>query len=487
MYKIKDILEYSIIGKMIKYINNKVKKSVILNKISKDNINEYTFKSNIITFVENILNPFIYINKKIKDVIKEYLKNSIVGYVLNKIYNNITYLLGMFVVFFLIIPDNRWNNWILPIFIVLILIFYTMYKNIFDNKKVMYTKIDISFYLITLVFIISTIFSTYRFNSVKTLIFYITAILLTNLMIDILDNKKNFNTFIKFIIIGIFITSLYALYQWKIQGISVNLAYTDVTNNEGMPGRVYSTMENPNNYAQILLLTLPLIAYMFLHSKKIYLKVIYFVISIPILLSLLLTSSRAVWGALFIAFVLFLIFRYPKYLPLLIILLLVSINFIPDWVINRVLSIFRGNDASIGYRGQIFTTSLPLLKDYFTSGVGIGTRTYINAIKHYPIYTKAIPIHTHNVYVQMLAEVGIVGVIVFIYMMFRNIKGCLLKVKKVILDDRKDILVILMVTLVGILIVGSVEYILFYHRVMYMIFILLGLIQVQLNILEDKQ
>ena len=43
-------------------------------------------------------------------------------------------------------------------------------------------------------------------------------------------------------------------------GIEVNPEYVDVAVNRSMPGRVFSTFANPNNFAELLVLTMPFTA-----------------------------------------------------------------------------------------------------------------------------------------------------------------------------------------------------------------------------------
>ncbi|MEI3580905.1 MAG: hypothetical protein V8Q30_13475 [Acutalibacteraceae bacterium] len=54
------------------------------------------------------------------------------------------------------------------------------------------------------------------------------------------------------------VSSLYGVYQ-RIQGVEANEAYVDVTVNAGMPGRVESYFDNPNTFAEVLILLLPLV------------------------------------------------------------------------------------------------------------------------------------------------------------------------------------------------------------------------------------
>ena len=55
----------------------------------------------------------------------------------------------------------------------------------------------------------------------------------------------------------VLVSSLYGVYQ-RIQGVEVNVSYVDLDVNAGMPGRVQSYFDNPNTFAEVLILLLPL-------------------------------------------------------------------------------------------------------------------------------------------------------------------------------------------------------------------------------------
>ena len=60
---------------------------------------------------------------------------------------------------------------------------------------------------------------------------------------------------------------LYAVIQ-SIAGIETDAMLTDIANNKGMAGRAYSTVENPNNFAEIVVLLIPFIAALFFGEKR---------------------------------------------------------------------------------------------------------------------------------------------------------------------------------------------------------------------------
>jgi len=65
--------------------------------------------------------------------------------------------------------------------------------------------------------------------------------------------------------------------------------------NQGMPGRIYATMSNPNNFGEILVMSLPFYVSVILNSKTFFKKMIYFIMALPPLLALFNTGSRSSW------------------------------------------------------------------------------------------------------------------------------------------------------------------------------------------------
>src|SRR5699024_8404156 len=83
---------------------------------------------------------------------------------------------------------------------------------------------------------------------------------------------KQLKVLLCFLWLALMLTSLYAVYQ-GIVGVEVDLSLTDTELNAGMPGRVYSTFENPNNYAELIVMLVPFAAALALSEKKIWLRI----------------------------------------------------------------------------------------------------------------------------------------------------------------------------------------------------------------------
>ncbi|MCQ2748925.1 MAG: hypothetical protein MJ246_02710 [Clostridia bacterium] len=82
-----------------------------------------------------------------------------------------------------------------------------------------------------------------------------------------MKSKKDVVGFCYFLLVLVIGMSLFGLYQNYV-GVEVKEAYVDINLNEGMKGRVYGAVENPNNFAEILLIMIPLLAGMFLGEKS---------------------------------------------------------------------------------------------------------------------------------------------------------------------------------------------------------------------------
>ncbi len=71
-------------------------------------------------------------------------------------------------------------------------------------------------------------------------------------MINSIDNKKDFNKIITILVFSATLVSLYGLYQYVIGGVEVEAAWLDVENNPDVKTRVYSVFNNPNIISRII-------------------------------------------------------------------------------------------------------------------------------------------------------------------------------------------------------------------------------------------
>lgn len=134
-------------------------------------------------------------------------------------------------------------------------------------------------------------------------------------VINTIENEKQFKFILYTFIIGAVISALYGLYQYKF-GDLYSQAWLDSEMFEDIKMRVYSTLENPNVYGEYLLLVIPII-FALMWTEKGWLKKLFLLCFLGItVLALLLTFSRGCWLGIIFAFAILLIIIDRRFISL---------------------------------------------------------------------------------------------------------------------------------------------------------------------------
>ena len=223
----------------------------------------------------------------------------------------------------------------------------------------------------------------------------------------------------------VLVTSLYGVYQ-RIQGVEVNKSYVDTTVNEGMPGRVMSIFDNPNTFAQVLILLLPLLVALTVSSKRWWSRLAAAGTFAVGFAALGMTYSRASWVGLAFAAVVFVVLWNRKLIPFGILAALVVLAILPDTVFNRILTIFNTSDTSTNSRFPLYQAAGEFLQQRPVLGAGLGSDAVRQAIGDLNLFHgKDHFVHCHNIYLQVWCETGLVGVISFVGgILWTFKKGC---------------------------------------------------------------
>ncbi|NLN48958.1 MAG: polymerase, partial [Clostridiales bacterium] len=176
--------------------------------------------------------------------------------------------------------------------------------------------------------------------------------------------------------------------------------------------RVIGTFGNPNVFAEYLEHILPAsIALAFVYKKWMN-KAIAAVLAIVMFVCLLLTSSRGAWLGFASAMMMFTILKLSKYIPLFLAGGILTIPLAPKVIIQRISTIGNIKDSSNEYRTYIWEGTIKMIKDFWVTGVGYGYWAFKNTFYEYSIKgTKTW--HSHNMYLEIMAEMGIFGLLTF--------------------------------------------------------------------------
>lgn len=86
------------------------------------------------------------------------------------------------------------------------------------------------------------------------------AFIFTYVIAADISDEKRLVKLLAFIYAAVILTSLYAIIQRKFGLVYVSASFTDLKLNTGIPSRVTSTLDNPNNFSEFLVLFMPLCA-----------------------------------------------------------------------------------------------------------------------------------------------------------------------------------------------------------------------------------
>lgn len=393
-------------------------------------------------------------------------------------------LLAIFVFLVFLVPHKMWNN-MYGLIIALFLILLYMADVIRDRGFRKNIKgIRFSFILFCIAAVTSVIVSAYISDSIRVFMFFVTAFAFFLLIYGAVTSMERLKNISMAIYWSVFITGIAALIQKRL-GIAVDPSLTDVSLNLSMPGRAFATFGNPNNYAEFLLLFIPF-AFAFAVNCKQKDKKIMLICGMAVpFVALLLTYSRSGWlGFIAIVFV-FVMFYNCRLLPLFILLGILSLPVLPASIVNRIMTIGNLRDSSIAYRLDIWTGTLYMLNYFWFRGTGLGPIAFKEVYPLYAVITARTAPHSHMLLLEVLSEMGILGLFCFAYFMLDIIRQSCQEAKSTTNKKLKLYLVASVSSMAGIFVTGCFEYIWFYPRVLLAFFIVLGISMATIKLSKD--
>ena len=264
----------------------------------------------------------------------------------------------------------------------------------------------------------------------------------------------------------VLVSSLYGVYQ-RIQGVEVNRSNVDLKVNAGMPGRVDSFFDNANTFAEVLILLLPLVLALILCSKHLYSKLLAGGTLVVGVAALGMTYSRASWVGIACAMAVMVFLWRPKLIPLCGVLCVLCIPLLPTTIWNRILTIGNFSDSSTMNRLPTLRAAIAVIASRPVRGVGLGTAVPKVFIADWNLYHADFPyVHSHNFYLEVWLQTGIVGVVSFIGAMLWNIKQAARTVRRCQNSAARTITCASAAALCGAMVCGLADYLWNYPRVM---------------------
>lgn len=339
-----------------------------------------------------------------------------------------------------------------------------------------------------LIILIQTLTSVDIRGSIRDLGIHTVGLLYLFAVYNSIETKTQLNYYVCILSVAVTIVAGIGILQ-AFTGVEIRAEWLDVQNNPDIAVRVFSVFGNPNTLAEYLVMFSPIAVALFWHTKSLKKKVVYGLAVCLMLACLVLTMSRGGWVGIAMAALVFCILVDKRLLLLSIPLAIGALLFLPDTIINRLLSIGNTADSSNSYRFQIWNVTKEVIKDYPVAGVGFGHLPYKEVFE---TYIRTMPIfHAHNSFIQTIAEIGFAGFLVFITMLVFFIRypiNILVKQVKYIKEDKylKYIGVGVASGLIGVFTHGMFENVLYLPKIIFSFWVLVGIGALGIKILEKK-
>ena len=367
-----------------------------------------------------------------------------------------------------IIPFSHWNNaYSLMGFTLLLVLFYAGAMHREDCRLDLR---GIGFYPMVMfaAMFVAVAFSYAPSLSMRFLLYHISAALCVLVTVSAVRSGEDLKRLAAGGGVCVLVSSVYGVYQ-RIQGVEVNPSYVDLEVNVGMPGRVESFFDNPNTFAEVLILLLPLVLALILCSRHPVSRLAACGVFAVGVAALGMTYSRASWVGIACAMAVMVFLWRPRLIPVFAVLCVLCIPLLPTTIWNRILTIANPADSSTSSRVPLYEAALEVIKKSPIFGAGLGTAATQAYIKNYNLYHGSAPfVHAHNFYLEVWIEAGLLGIIGFVGSLLWNIKRAARTVQHCTDSAARTITCAAAAALCGAMVCGLADYLWNYPRVMCM-------------------
>lgn len=368
-----------------------------------------------------------------------------------------------------IIPFSRWNN--AYSFMGFFLLLALFYAGSMRHKDFRLDLESIGFYPVLLfgAVFLGLVFSYAPALSMRFFLYHISAALCALLTVSAVRCAEDLKRLLAGGGICVLVSSLYGVYQ-RLQGVEVNRSYVDLTLalNQNMPGRVESFYDNPNTFAEVLILLLPLVLALFLCSKTLLGRLAAAAAFAVGVAALGMTYSRASWVGIACAMAVMVFLWKPKLIPFFAVFCALCVPFLPSTIWNRILTItILTSDASTASRIPLYRAALEVIRSRPVRGAGLGTSAPQAFITAFNLFHANFPyVHSHNFYLELWIQTGLLGFVSFFAAMLWNIKNAARAVRHSKGSAARTITCAAAASLCGIMVCGLADYPWHYPRVM---------------------
>ncbi len=292
-------------------------------------------------------------------------------------------------------------------------------KVVRGKRSFKFDLLDAFVLIFAIILLLGGVFSVTPSESIPPACVFLCFMMAYFLIVNLIKTKEQISKLLILSLAAFALCSLYGIYQNFFA--APDTTWTDEDMFSEIETRVVSTFENPNVFGEYLIMLIPLAFTVLLFAKGFYKCVFSFGMLAISGLALIYTWSRGAWIGCILAFLIFFIIVNRNAIGIYLLSLIavpISIPILPDSIVERFSSIGNMTDSSTSYRVFIWEASLNMIRDFFFTGIGVGTTAFQTVYSEYALSGIETAPHAHNLYLQLMIELGVFGFAVFVFTMF---------------------------------------------------------------------
>lgn len=368
-----------------------------------------------------------------------------------------------------------------PSLVIMMLVIFVFvgfaFKFIRGKRVIHFEVIDIFVAMLGFLMLFGGIASAGKLESFKSALLYCGFITSYFFIVNMLRKKQWIYRCIKLIIFSTSIIAAIGIFQQN--ATAVNPSWVDTSMFANLGTRVTSLFDNPNMLSIYLVIVFPFVLSAIASANSHKERLLYALCAFLIALCTLFTWSRGAWLGIIVATAVFLVVYNIKNIWLLALALLsmpIWTLLLPQSVISRATSIGTFTDSSSVYRVYTWRGVFDMIRDHFFTGIGVGESAFSEV---YPIYaysgTETV-MHSHNLFIELVVQLGIVGLLVFLAVLFLYFQKCFGAVNQKKTDPKtRCVIVAGLSSIVGALTMGLTDHIWYNYRVFFLFWAVIAL------------
>jgi len=398
---------------------------------------------------------------------------------------------------------NPAKAFVAEVLILLGLMFWVL--KIIDREEIRFTSTPLNLPILSFVSmcVLSLLWSDTFFTSLRELPLFLAGPLLYFVIVNSIRGEKQINRIINTVIIIGAALGIYGIFQYN--GIDFSFWKGNTGRNQ-----VFGLFGNVNYFAEYLIAPLSLAISLFFTTKNRKRKILFLIGILAMGISLILTFTRSSYLALGVSlifmFFLFILSRGKRFIKenkkifiiILTAIIIVAFLFIIPNTLNKpgtVISQIKGrtsiktlkNTFTSGGRIYIWKFTGLMIKDHPILGTGIGTYKY-NTLRYQAkfleqgdnrsIYTYRWADKAHNEYLQLWAELGTIGLAIFLWFIIIYFNQGIRYLKRQKDEQKQGITIGLMGAIVAVLVDGIFGFPLHLSATIVLFWLVIGLTMV---------